>query len=321
MHRPRWDSHKKDGRSGCFVARGDRRQPLQPVFRVRRAGLGNAQDLRGDGVALILRQVRWIIERVGGEVRAQAGERFGARMRRQRFVGGVAARLRDGGGAGRRIGGEVLKIVAQLGAAPEEIDAVLDALARIGERAGEFGQVGQPRLKDDIAQIHRTVVAVEASDGAVVVGERVDGNDDGAITMRLGVDGAHEERPAARRRSRHAGIEKTKLAAGSGGCCGGIEPGVGARIAEHQHVAARLRGEGTELSDGRLKAAGSGRGIEHAAIERRAERDDVDQCKDRECGRNEKGGRLLAWRSDWRLAPQRPLCEKGLEASRRLEAF
>ncbi len=232
-------------------------------------------------------------------------------MRGKRFVGGIAARLRDGDGAGRRIGREVLEIVAQLGAAPEEIDAVLDALARIGERTGEFGQIGQPRLEDDVTQIHRTVVAVEASDGAVVVGKRVDGNDDGAITMRVGVDGAHEERPAARRRSRHAGVEKAKLAAGSGGRGGGIEPGVGARIAEHQHVAARLRGEGAELSDGRLKAAGGGRGIEHAAIERSAERDDVNQCKERECGRNEKGGRLLAWRSDWRLHRNVPCARRG----------
>ncbi len=145
-------------------------------------------------------------------------------MRGKRFVGGIAARLRDGDGAGRRIGREVLKIVAQLGAAPKEIDAVLDALARIGERAGEFGQIGQPRLKDDVTQIHRTVVAVEASDGAVVVGERVDGNDDGTIAMRLGVDGAHEERPAARRRSRHAGVEKTKLPPAPAAAAAGSSP-------------------------------------------------------------------------------------------------
>ncbi len=63
-------------------------------------------------------------------------------------------------------------------------------LARVDpeNQPASFGKVPQARLKDDVAQVHRAIVAVEASDCAIVVGRRIYCNDDGAKAARRWVD-------------------------------------------------------------------------------------------------------------------------------------
>ena len=143
-------------------------------------------------------------------------------MRRERIVGRRTARFRELGDARARIGDERLKIVAQLRTAPKEIDPVFDSLARIGERAREFGNIAEPRLENDVPQIERAFVAVEASDRAVVVGIRVDRNDDCSEPVLPRIDCSDEKRPGARRRARKTAVEKAQPAARGAGS-GGIE--------------------------------------------------------------------------------------------------
>ena len=144
-------------------------------------------------------------------------------MGRKRIVGRRTARFRELGNARVGIGRERLKIVAQLRTAPKEIDPVFDSLARIGERARELGNIGKPRLENDVPQIERAFVAVETADRAVVVGVRVDRNDDRPEPVAPRIDCSNEKGPGTRRGARKTGVEKAQPAArGAGG--GGIEP-------------------------------------------------------------------------------------------------
>ncbi len=136
-------------------------------------------------------------------------------MCRERIVGGCTRALRQLAQPGDGIRGEGLKIVPQLGTAPEEIDPVLDPFARVGERAGELRKIAQSRLKNDIAQVHRAVVSVEAADRAIVVAVGVDGDDDGAHAVCGGIDRANEKRPAARSGAGNAGVEEAQAARGA----------------------------------------------------------------------------------------------------------
>ena len=177
-----------------------------------------------------------------------------------------------------RIGRERLHVVAQLLPAPKEIDSILDALARIGERAGELWQIPEPRLKDDVAQVHRTIVAVEAADGAVVVGVRIDRDHHRTKAPRLGIDRAQEERPAARRRPRHAAVEEAQ--SGRGGTRRlRVKPGVDARVAQHEHVAFSEPRPDPGSADRRLETSGARRGVENGVVESGAKSEDVDRVQ------------------------------------------
>ena len=294
MRGPRGNSHEKNGRSRCGVARGDRRQPLAPIARVRRAWFGDRQNLRRDRAARAVGDVRRIHNRIRRKIDPQSRQRLAARVSGERVVRGIAARAFERSDSRERIGDERLHVVAQLLTSPKEIDSVLDTFARIGERAGQLGKIRQPRLKDHVAKIHRAIVAVEAADRGIVVGIRVDRDDDGAKAPRLRIDRPHEKRPAARRRARHAAVEKAQAAAG-GACRRGVEARIDARIAEDQDVAPRIAAEGLRLRDRRLETAGTRRRVEYGVVETGSKRAHVDCREDRKRG-NEKSGRSLTWR-------------------------
>ncbi len=225
------NAHEKDRNAGGFVARRDRLDPLHAVAGVRWARFGNREHLRCDCGAFVVRDAGWIEHRAVRKIDVQAGERLRSRMRRERVVRGSSARLRERCEPCRRIRDEILKIVAQLGAPPKEIDAVLDTLARIGERARELGKVAQLRLKDDVAQIHRSIVAVEAADGAIVVGVGIDRDHDGPQPVCLRIDCPHEERPAPRRGAGDAAVEETEGSA-RGTRHARVEARIDARVAQ-----------------------------------------------------------------------------------------
>ncbi len=209
MQRARWNSNENDRDAGAFIALCDWKQPFAAIACVRRARLGQVQHLGRNGGAPIGRNAVGIKERSVFEIGAQARERFASRMRCERRVRISFARCCERAHAGRRIGGEILNVVAQFGPAQKEIDAVLHALARIGKRTGQLGKVAQPCLKDDVTQIHRAVVAVEAADCAVVVVIGVDRNDHGAKTIGPRIDCANEKGPAARRGAGDTGVQET----------------------------------------------------------------------------------------------------------------
>ena len=154
-----------------------------------------------------------------------------------------------------------------------------------------FGRSLRARLKDDVSQIHRAIVAVEAADCAVVVGVGVDRDNYRAKAAEIRIDRADEEWPAARRRSRHAAVEKTKVVPGGSGCSR-VEPGVDARIAQHQHVALGIGGKLAELRDCGFEAPGAREGIEYRTVEARPKRKHVNGRKDQEC-RGRDGCRRL----------------------------
>ncbi len=291
MRRTRRNSHEEDRRSRCGVARGDRGQPLAPVARIRGARLGNRQNLRCDRAARIVGDARRIGNRVRRKINPQSGQRLAARVRGEGIVRRIAGCSFERSDSRERIGDERLNVVAQLLTSPEEIDSVLDAFARIGERAGQLRKIGQARLKDHVAEIHRAIVAVEAADCRVVVGIRIDRDDDGAKAPRLRIDRPHEKRPAARRRPWHAAIEKAQAAAG-GACRRGIEARIDARVAQDQDVAPRIAAEGRRLRDRRFETAGTGRWVEYGVVETGSKCAHVDCREDRKRG-NEKSGRSL----------------------------
>ena len=184
MRRTRWNSHEEDRRSRGGVARDYRRQPLEPIGRIRGAGFGNRQNLRCDRAASNVGDAGWIDDSICREIDPQSGQRFAARVSGPRIVRRIAARPFDRSDTCERIGDERLNVVPELLTPPEKIYSLLDAFARIGERAGQLGKIGQARLKDHVTQIHRTIVAVEAADRRVVVGIRIDRDDDGAKALR-----------------------------------------------------------------------------------------------------------------------------------------
>jgi hypothetical protein len=213
-------------------------------------------------------------------------------MRGERIVGRRSNGLDQLLRARQRIRGQRLKVVAQLRPAPKEVDSIFDALAWIRERAGKLWEIEEACLKDDVAQIHRAIVAVDTADRAVIVGVRVDRDHDRTQAVGSRIDGAHEERPAAGRRARYAAVEKTQ-SAGRRTCRRGVEPRVDTRVAQHEHVAPPVGGKGSKLLDCGFEAPGGRRGIEDAAIEPGPKRSRVDESKNSEGDRNEKSGRLL----------------------------
>ena len=302
--RARWDAHEDNRHTGRAVFGRDRAEPLAAILRVRRAGLGDRQHLRRDRLTLIVGHARRIRDRVRREVHAQTRERFAARMPSQRIVRRHRRRPRQHRQPRRRIGREGLEVVAQLHRPPEQINAVFHAFARVRERAGQLRQIAHARLEHDVPQVHRPIVAVEAADGAVVVAVGVDRNHDGAKAIDLRIDRAHEERPAARRRARHAPVEKAQRLA-----CGArrarVQPGVDARIAEHQHVGPAVAVQRPKLIDRRLEAARARVRIEQIAVEVRAKRREIN---DRKNGEGDRGDRPRAqtatlWSGDRQAMP------------------
>ena len=130
----------------------------------------------------------------------------------------------------------------------------------------------------------------------------------------LRIDRAHEERPAARRRAGNAAVKKAKVSAPARRGAR-IEAGVDARVAQHEHVAvaARRKARNCAIAASKLPVLDAGssrlryRAVRNATASTRA--------KIAKAAATRRAAVFFPGVGRG-AAPQRPLCEDGLEASR-----
>ena len=314
MRRTRRNADEEHGNAGGCVARRDRLEPLLAgSARTTGSAWAPPAPASQSRCALVGGDARRIDDRVRREVDAQTGERLAARMRGERIVAVDRAACSSARDARGRIGGKAWKSSRSSGPRQKRSMPYSTRSRGSENEPASFGKSRQTRLKDDVAQVHRAIVAVEASDRAVVVGIRVDRNDDRAKAGRAcgsiartkngqqrGVVPGTPPLRKRKRRSRHSPRR--------------IEPGVDARIAQHQDVGPRIGVETLETARSPLRScrcSRTDRGLR-----------DRDRCETRERRRaqrsqtrpqREERPSSLRARVKSMAAPQRPLCESGLK--------
>ena len=187
-----------------------------------------------EDVELRSRERRRFDERPAREVGAQPRKRPVAQPRRRRARTGAIGCERVE--ACERVCDEALQIVAQQRSAQQQIEKRFGPTVGSRKTRGDPDDVGEAYRENDVVQIEVVVVAVDAADSAVVVGIRVNGDDDCPEAVGVRIERAVEDVPAAWRRPGDRCIDEMQPA------CStlrrrAIEAVVDARVAEDQHVA------------------------------------------------------------------------------------